>query len=658
MRLWARLVAASLFVVLLLGGITVYTGSRLIDAAVRREAQRRTELDLRSAWAQINGQLEAIQETIGHIARTPESRRAFGGPASDEVRVALERERIRSRLDVLGACDPSGRVVLRTRPPYTTGDVRSPDPVVERALAGTPHRGIVILHASELEREGDELRRRAFVAFVDTPHAKPRPQETESGGMMLWAAAPVADERGATLGAVYGGVLLNRNWEVVDRIRHTVFGDDTYGGKALGTVTIFQWDVRIATNVKNAQGNRAIGTRVSAEVYDSVLENGRRWHERAFVVNDWYLSSYEPITDPADRIIGILYTGILERKYVDLRDRILRSFFVPVGIAIALSVILSVVVARTIARPISELVVASRRLADGDFAYRPQPPKSSPELNRLVEAYTQMACGIQQRDEELRRQNLRLEESNAQLTQLNRNYMDMLGFVTHELKNPLNSVIFTAAALRDGYTGPLSEKQKENAERIVRNAKYLEEMIANYLSLSRIEKGEMAVRARAIDLRSDVVDPMLAQVQSQIEEAKMHVENAVAGGIALVADPALLRIVLDNLLTNAVKYGRGGGRIEIAGAAADGQVCLSVWNEGDGIREENLPKLFGKFVRLDEPSAKARKGTGLGLFISREIAEKHGGTLKAESQPGHWAKFTLCLPQQDAPADPQAPNPL
>jgi len=652
MGLRARLVAASLLVVLLLGATTIYTGGRLIDRTVRRQAQHHTELDLRSARARLDSQLRLVQETIEHTARAPVSTRALADPAAEATRVALEHDRIRYHLDVLSICDPRGRVLLRSCAPYTAGGDRSVDPIVGPALKGQPANGIVILSAQDLEREGCDLARRAFVNLVHTPRAKPSPREAESSGMLLWAAAPVRGDDDAILGTVYGGILLNRNDDLVDHIRNTVFGDETYAGKPFGTVTIFQWDVRIATNVRNEQGNRALGTRVSAEVYDSVLENGRRWHERAFVVNDWYISAYEPIRDPRGRTIGILYVGILERKYTDLRNAILRSFIIPVGIAIALSIAVSIALARMIGRPVGELLHASRQLASGDLAHRPRTFRSAPELNQLVEAYTHMADAIGERDEALRRQNLELETSNEKLTQVNRNYMEMLGFVTHELKNPLNSLIFSAAALRDGFIGDLTDKQKETADRIVRNAKYLDEMIADYLNLSRIEKGEMALNTRPIDLRTDVVHPMLTQLQGHIDEAGMTLDDQVPDGIRLVADPGLLRIVIDNLVNNAAKYGRAGGRIAVRAAPDDGHVRISVWNEGEGIREENIPRLFGKFVRLDQPSTGARKGAGLGLFVCREIVDKHGGRIWAESEAGSWAEFIFSIP-----LEPPAPSP-
>ncbi len=645
MRLWTRLVIAFLVVVVLLGGTTMYIGSRLISRTVLREAQYRTELDLRSARAQINGRLRAIQATLEHAARLPAAPAALSGATSTETRIALERERLHYGLDVLSVCGPRGDVVLRTRHPYKVGGNRALDPVVEQALKGQAASGMVLLHADELATEGDELPRQAFIHFVETARAKPRPETAESAGMMLWAAAPIVDPAGNVLGALYGGRLVNRNWEIVDGIRDSVFGDDRYGGKPLGTVTVFQWDVRVATNVTNAEGDRAIGTRVSEGVYDRVLENGRSWYERAFVVNDWYLSSYEPIRDPRGATIGILYVGILERKYTDLRNQILGRFVTPVGAAIVVSIVLSLVLARTIARPVGDLVVASRRLADGDLAYRPRPARASREVQALVDSFAQMAEAIHQRDERLRQRNDELAQSNAELAQRNHDYMEMLGFVTHELKSPLSTMIFGAQTMLDGYFGEPSDQQRQGLQAIVRNGHYLMDIIVSYLNLSRIEKGELAPDTRPIDLRTDVLDPMLEQLQPQIDEAGMHIELAGPEHLAATGDPTLLRIVVDNLLSNAAKYGRKGGRIAIELGEADGEVRLSVWNDGEGIRPEDMPRLFGKFVRLDQPSAKARKGTGLGLFVSRKIIEVHGGRIWAESEPGRWARFTFTLPE-------------
>ncbi len=123
------------------------------------------------------------------------------------------------------------------------------------------------------------------------------------------------------IGIVYAGTLLNRNYEIVDEVKQTVFQGVVYKSKDIGTATIFQRDVRISTNVSNADGSRAIGTRIAADVFDQVVIKGLQWVGRAYVVNNWYISAYEPIKNINNEIIGILYVGILEQKYTDINNQ-------------------------------------------------------------------------------------------------------------------------------------------------------------------------------------------------------------------------------------------------------------------------------------------------------------------------------------------------
>jgi len=126
--------------------------------------------------------------------------------------------------------------------------------------------------------------------------------------------------------------VINQNYEFVDFVRENVFTAATYDGKNLGTVTIFQGDVRITTNVVGADGQRAIGTRVSEEVYDQVLGQGKMWIGPAFVVDNWYISAYEPLRNIQGDIVGMLYVGILKQRYDDMRRQAMTIFIVVAGL--------------------------------------------------------------------------------------------------------------------------------------------------------------------------------------------------------------------------------------------------------------------------------------------------------------------------------------
>lgn len=128
----------------------------------------------------------------------------------------------------------------------------------------------------------------------------------------------------------------------------------------------------------------------------------------------------------------------------------------------------------------------------------------------------------------------------------------------------------------------------------------------------------------------------------------MVLENNIPPQMELEADRDLLRIVYDNLIANAIKYGREGGKITLEAMDQDSVVSLSVSNEGAGIPADMLPRLFKKFSRLDVPAYRGKKGTGLGLYICNEIVEKHGGQVKAESKEGEWVRFSITLPKDGA----------
>ena len=140
-------------------------------------------------------------------------------------------------------------------------------------MKGEAQASTVIVPREELLREGRDLAENAFILFVPTPKAREVPADRETSGMMLKAAAPILNESGGLLGVLYGGVLLNRNYQIVDKVRDLLYGEGFYRNKEMGTATIFQGDLRISTNVRDENGNRAIGTRVSEEVYQAVVRN-------------------------------------------------------------------------------------------------------------------------------------------------------------------------------------------------------------------------------------------------------------------------------------------------------------------------------------------------------------------------------------------------
>jgi signal transduction histidine kinase len=444
--------------------------------------------------------------------------------------------------------------------------------------------------------------------------------------------------------------MLNFNYELVDRLRTTVFSETDYNGKPRGTVTIFKNEVRVATNVLTHDGARAIGTRVSEIVRHTVLEQGTNYTGEALVVDAWYLSAYSPLRDPSGKTVGMIYVGLLRAPYDDMRDGFIARFLLPVGAVGLLAVWAALYLVNRITLPVRALSLSASRLARGDWDHPFTIPHTYKEIENLAGAYADMRAAIRKRDHELQGRNEELSLTNEKLEQSNRSYMQTLGFVTHELKAPLAAIQMLIATMVDGYLGTVPPQVSDFFTRIQRNCEELQDMVRDYLDLSRLERGELVAAKSAIDLAKTVVEMAVDQTAVFFRSRNITVSVDCPAELAAVADPGLLRIALGNFLTNAAKYGREGGKAVVTATAEDGCVMLSVWNEGEGFPPEQAGRLFDKFFRVRSAHTHAKRGSGIGLFTVKNIAELHGGRAWAESEPGRWAAFHLSFPAQPDPS--------
>lgn len=645
-------------VVLVFGVLAALLGIWVISERTVHEAQTRVRLDLGSAWSVYQSQLRAMETTIRLTALRPAivdacvARKWQDRAVADEIQNLLATTCTDFDLDFMALVSPDGQVQMRSCPPYRTGDYRMAEPIVARALAGTRNSGTVLLSREDLAREADGLLDRAFLSLQETAHARPTPRGSEDRGMVMLAAAPL-QKNGQIVGAVYAGVLLNRNEAMVDRIQNIVFGQEKYQGTAVGAVTLFLADTRIATTVLLDNGNRAIGTRVSREVADRVLDNGQCWVDRAFVVKDWYLTAYDPIRDSQGRVIGMVYVGALERPYQDLRKGLIYRYAALVAGAVVVTLLMAMFVAGRVAAPLHRLAESAKMMQHGHAFTPVSASHSCSETAGLIGAFNEMASTLLQREQELKQANDELGNANNALKALNTHYMETLQFVSHELNTPISSITNYAYMLRQRLLGDLTPKQENALEIINADVRRVMEMIRHYLNLARIETGEMQPVARRLVLREEVIAPILNSLQADIHQKNLRVEDLIDPHLVLHCDPNMIREVFENLLSNAVKYGRNGGVVSLKSRRTGQFAELSVRNDGDGIPPERRGDLFQKFSRLELGDAKkAKRGTGLGLFITKKIVELHGGTIAMDSEVGRWTEFRCTLP-----LEPEAPRP-
>ncbi|HEY6838190.1 MAG TPA: cache domain-containing protein, partial [Geobacteraceae bacterium] len=342
------------------------TGAYMINSGIVRQAQDKVRVDLNSAREVYLNEIAHIRDVVRFTADTPSATQAILRSDHRAIAALLSARRAKEQLDILTAVDRNGRVLFRASNPAIFGDSRRGDRLVAKALAGGMPAGTEVMHPEELAREGADLARRATIRVVPTPRARPAFKETEHAGMMLVASAPVKDSAGRIVGALYGGALLNGNNALVDRIKKIVYEGVRFESEDVGTATIFLDDLRIATNVRTGDGGRAIGTRLSEEVYNRVLLNREKWVDRAFVVKDWYFTAYEPILDLGGAVIGSLYVGMLEKPSVQLKKKMTLLFGGVLLLGSLIGLAVSGFIGRRLAQPIRELQNLARRFSAGE----------------------------------------------------------------------------------------------------------------------------------------------------------------------------------------------------------------------------------------------------------------------------------------------------
>lgn len=641
-----RKLVLSFLAVISIGGLLILViGTRLEHRAIFSLAQTKVRHDLASAWMVYNEKANNIRDVIRLSAAREFIRDAFrtGRPDGLERKLAGIREDF--KLDILTLVDERGRVVLRTRRPEARGDDQSGDPLVRRALRGETVSATQIVPRAEMLKEGPDLAERASLSFIPTPMAADRPEDHEENGIMLKAASPVIED-GRILGVLYGGVLFNRNYDLVDQVKDIVFKGEKYRGKDIGTATIFQGDLRIATNVFDTLGERAIGTRVSREVNQAVLRDGGHWVGRAFVVNEWYISAYEPIGDIDGRIIGMLYVGMLEKPYVDLRNKLMGTFAVLAGLCALFLLALLSFIAKSITHPLRDMALAADKIARQDLNHRVM-IDSKDEIGRLAGAFNRMTEDLQKANESLTQWGQMLEKRVDERTRELRETQDaliqsaklgslgkMAAGVAHEINNPLTSILINTHLLLE--SAPPEYPYRENLILIAEETSRCAGIVKGLLEFSR-QTPSLTASADVNTIIERAVQ--MFEMQASVRNIRI-VKNLDESLPAIELDTNKMQQVVSNLILNACEAMPEGGVLKISSRlGGDGsRVEIVVADTGSGIPKENVPKIFDPFFTTKS------FGTGLGLAVSYGIVRRFDGEIDVESEVGHGSVFIVKLP--------------
>jgi len=243
-----------------------------------------------------------------------------------------------------------------------------------------------------------------------------------------------------------------------------------------------------------------------------------------------------------------------------------------------------------------------------------------------------------------------LIHANANLARALRVKDEFLANMSHELRTPLNAILGLSESLAEQIAGPLNDKQAKYINTISESGHHLLSLINDILDLAKIEAGQVTLDINTVNI-SSVCQASLRLVKQQAQKKNQELMLEIDKNVDhMWADERRLKQMMVNLLSNAVKFTPDNGRIglKVHGEQSENKVTITVWDNGIGINQNDLSRLFSPFSQLDSGLARESTGTGLGLVLVAQMARLHGGSVTVESDPGAGSRFSIILPWEPA----------
>jgi len=617
------------FIALLTVGATALVTSRVIGDYLAEAQEARVSRDMQLAEAFYELKLDKIGAMARRLASSQEIREALPqatqgeheaiGLVEESIANEVRSETLTSNYFIVLVDAAGNSISGRTSRSPGEASPTSPGnwsdlPIVATVLNdGQPLAATEVIPADLLTLL--DLAEQAHITLVDTPKAAPEPFDPREGtaGLTLTAVAPVLDDESAVLGAVAVGHLFNDDFTVVDRIKE-VAGVDT--------ATIFFGDLRVSTNVLDEKGQRAVGTRVSQEVRDVVLVQGVGFTGPAYVVNEDFITRYEPLYDQQGQIVGILYVGARQASFLKLvREFNTRISVIALG-SIFFTVAIAIPISRSISRPVAALAEANEKVAQGDRTVT-VPLQGIGELAILAGSFNSMVETLRTTEQQLIQ-----SEKLASVGQL-------AAGVAHEINNPLGTILLFSDIMHKEL--PPDDPRRDDLQMIIDEATRSKIIVSDLLNFAR--QNEVLAQSTDVNaLLEGTADKVKAHPVFEKVQFILRLYPALPN---IQADPGQLKEVFINIMTNAAEAMQEGGSLTISTEpAADEMIRIAFHDTGSGIPEENLSKIFTPFFTT-KPIG---KGTGLGLAIVYGIVKMHRGQIYVESEVGVGSTFTITLP--------------
>lgn len=594
------------------------------------------------------------------LAESYRFRQALQNDAQDEIHQHLTELQSSAAFSYLSLVEIRQQESLGGKPPREST-------ALQQALNGEASVNIEIFENQALAQQSLTLAHLVELPLIDTPRARPTDKTSENRGMVIRALYPIKNTIGQVIALLDGGVLLNRNFKFVDEIRDLVYAPGHLPKGSIGTVTVFLDDIRINTNVPLKIGERALGTRVSNEVRTRVLEDENIWIDSAFVVNDWYISSYEPILDVDGKSVGMLYAGFLEAPF---RQQLWRALWVLVAMFFALILLsawFAIRGANAIFKPIesiSHVIQATQQgqpervgqiNAEDEIAVlanefdamldllESSKQKLQDSADLLEHKVIQRTAQLQRKNDDLEKTIHLLRETRQQLVAAEK--LAALGGLTaglaHEINNPtaviLGNLDVLVAELGDAAI-PVQEEINIAIEQVYR----IKAIVDNLLQYARPD--EYAGYISVIDINA-VIEDALKLVRHLEKDKMFQIELDLQASTVIEINPQEFQQVIVNLMVNAIHAlpNSGGGVVKLSSRNWESKgVVINVSDNGQGIPKKELDQVFNPFYSTKQPG----QGTGLGLSVSYSMIRRFGGNITLESIENEGTIFSVWVLKQ------------
>lgn len=654
-RLLAIALVPMLVILPLLLGVSIYRWNAKFDAMTMSKVND----DLTIAHQYMGQLLEKAESQLVSTSNSAKFSDLISKESLSDGRLSAVLGEVaqQHKFDFIYVIGRDGHVIVSGSPMGSTS-IRWDWPIIKAALDGKPEAGIDVFERKELAAFSSELAQRAQIEIVAAGTDAQRGSSRETRGLVLQSASPVVMPNGERV-ALVAGVLLNQNLAFVDAINDLIYHDTGVPEGSHGTVTLFLADVRISTNVTLFEGTRAIGTRASADVRSAVLDQGKTWRDSAFVVNDWYISAYEPVLDSYGRRVGMLYAGFLQKPLTQAKHETILAIAAAFLIALAATVPLFLTWASSIFRPLERMSGTIDRVENGDLSARTGTVRDRSEIGQVARHLDHLLDLVQERDQRLREWNqelnerveeraMRLQDATLQLETTTKQLVmseklaaigEITAGVAHEINNPIAVMQGNLEVIRD-LMGPAAEKAKTEFRLIDEQMHRITELVTKLLQFAKPQE-----YAGYTDqyTASGIVSDTLPLVQHLLKKTTISVDREDRALRPIMMNRTELQQVLVNLIVNAIHAMPQGGRLTLRTYDSDMDsrdgVAIEVADTGGGMMPDVMQKIFDPFF-----TTKTREGTGLGLSISQMLVTRQGGKISVRSEPDVGTTFTVWLP--------------